>query len=236
MYSKLRNKEFGIVDLLISGWKIFQKNFFAILIITLLVDFPLTLLDIAVSATGAKTSGFFYLDILLALWTGIAVMFIVEKEIFENKIQAIAALRKASYRWKSASFTSFLFGILLLLRLLLIIPGIMFLVNTAFFTHAVGLRNQGWKAALDYSRNLVKGSFWRVCYTFLAIFLIVVSFPSFIFYYLIKIVSELAGQGANSEMFVNVICSLFDALALHLYEVTGTVFFLNMDYRNSLGD
>ena len=234
MYSELRNTEFGIIDLLKYGWKIFQKNFLAILIITLLVDFPLSLLDIAVSATGAVTPGIYQLSLILSIYTNIAVMLIVEKEILGSRIQATAALKKARTRWSAAVATGFLFGILFLLRLLLIIPGVMFLVNTAFFVHAVGLRNQGWKAALDYSRNLVKGSFWKVFYTFFVTYLIIFFIPLFIFNLLIRAISDLAGQGATLGIFVDVIISLFSAIASYLYVVTGTVFFLNVDYRKSL--
>lgn len=40
MYSELRNKDFGIIDLIKSGWQIFQKNFFSIFVILLVIYFP----------------------------------------------------------------------------------------------------------------------------------------------------------------------------------------------------
>jgi hypothetical protein len=236
MYSKLRNTEFGIIDLLKSGWKIFQKNFLAILIITLLVDFPLRLLIIALSAAtrDSMPNTLNLLSIIVSIWTSIAVMMIVEKEILGSRIQATAALKKAVPRWSSAFTTGFLFVISLLIRFLLIIPGFIYIVNCAFFLHAVSLRNQGWKAALEYSRNLVEGSFWKVFYIFFVMQLIIIIFPTFIFVFLtayILYTSNLAVQGDTLPIYANVIVALFSSIAGYLYVVTGTVFFLNMDYN-----
>jgi hypothetical protein len=238
MCSELRNKEFGIIDLIKSGWQIFKNKFSPILIIALLIDFPLSIVVEVARLAGADLASTFRIEFqlggLLALLSGIAVMVITEQDTLGKKITAWSALKKALTRWPSALAAGFLFGVLLLFRLLLIIPGIIFLVNTAFFLHAVGLRNQGWKAALDYSRNLVKGRFWKVFYTFLAVFMLVSFFPSIILGFLIGTFSALAGQGSDSEIYVNLAVSFFDSLAYYLYVVIGTVFFLNMDYRKSL--
>jgi len=249
MYSDLINKELGIIDLLKSGWKIFQKNFLAILIIILLVNLPLSILPIIFEVallspvtTTSITELFSIFDGFFYLWTAMAVMLIVEKEILGNKIQAMAALKKALSYWVSAIGTSFYFQILFLVSLLLlIIPGIVFLVNSSFFLSAMSLRNQSWEASLAYSRNLVKGNFWKVLYTFLVVFIIVVIFPVYIGAFLIEPVVVWAGQGYSLDLLFNVVIvvmfvidRLFFNLVLYLYVVTGTVFFLNMDYRKSL--
>jgi len=274
MYSELRNKEFGTIDLLKLGWKIFQKKFFSILIITLLVDLPVRIFEDALLAAGVPGLATQIPQSAALLWTKIAVMLIVEKEIIGDKIQVSAALKKSSYRYPSAILSTFLLGILLGVRLLppilfifllriiypplrfmpfrflffnpgfmlfgsivfflLVIDGIRFFVNIVFFIEAIGLRNQGAKAARDYSRNIVKGSFWKVLYTYLVVFIIVFIFPMFIFSFLMEAVSVWAGQEASSELLINVIVLLFSTLANYLGVVTLTVFFLNMDYRKSL--
>ncbi len=238
MYSELRNKEFGIIDLLRSGWKIFQKHFLSILIITLLINLPFNLLLEGASVAGVDQTTYWRINIqagaILSIFTSITVFVIVEREILGKKIKVWSALKKASLRYPSGLGSSFLFGLSFVIRLLLIIPGIMFLVNTAFYLHAVGLRNQGWKAALDYSINLVKNHFWKVFYTFLVIVLVILIFPSFIFSLLIELIFGSPEQGTSSAFLPNIINLLFSDLAGYLYDVTGTVFFLNMDYRASV--
>jgi len=239
MYPELRNKEFGIINLLKSGWQVFKNKFFPILIIALLINFPLNIVTEVARLSGAdwaltlsiefQSAGF------LGLLSNVAVMVITEQDVLGKKVTAWSALKKAYFRWRSAFVTSLTVGIFsLFLLLLLIIPGIIFIVNTAFFLHAVGLRNLGWRAALDYSRNLVKDSFWRVFYTFLVIHLIVFLFPSMILGVLIGTISSLTGEGSNWVSFTNLVTLFFSQLISYLYIVTGTVFFLNMDYRKSL--
>ena len=228
MYSELRNKEFGIIDLIKSGWQIFQKNFFSIFVILLVISFTFNaLVFLATLALPGLSGSLYSLDLLLSLWLFIALQLITEHDVLDKKITAWSALKRSSSRLNSALCASFLFAFLVILRLLLIIPGIIYYVNTAFFLHAVGLRNQGWKAAIVYSRNIVKGHFWKVFFTSFSIWLTVFLFPTFIFYYLVSVILGLIGQGSNLFLVY---------LTIFLNVIVGTVFFLNMDYRKSLGN
>jgi hypothetical protein len=234
MYSELRNKEFGIIDLIKSGWQIFQKNFFSIFVILLVISFPFnTLVSLAALANVSPVYIEFQLGGFLSLWLLIALQLITEHDVLDRKITAWSALKRAASRWPSALGASILFGFLIILRLLLIIPGIIYFVNTAFFLHAVGLRNQGWKAALDYSRNIVKGHFWKVFFTSFSIWLTVSFFPNLIFSYLVGVILGLIGQGSNLFL-LHFIPACFADLTIFLNVIVGTVFFLNMDYRKSL--
>ena len=236
MYSELRNKEFGIIDLIKSGWQIFQKNFFSIFVILLVISFTFNaLVFLATLALPGLSGSLYSLDLLLSLWLFIALQLITEHDVLDKKITAWSALKRSSSRLNSALCVSFLFAFLVILRLLLIIPGIIYIVNTAFFLHAVGLRNQGWKAALDYSRNIVKGHFWKVFFTSFSIWLTVSFFPILIFSYLVGIILGLIGQGSNLFL-INFIPACFADLTIFLNVIVGTVFFLNMDYRKSLGN
>ena len=236
MYSELRNKEFGIIDLIKSGWQIFQKNFFSIFVILLVISFTFNaLVFLATLALPGLSGSLYSLDLLLSLWLFIALQLITEHDVLDKKITAWSALKRSSSRLNSALCASFLFAFLVILRLLLIIPGIIYYVNTAFFLHAVGLRNQGWKAAIVYSRNIVKGHFWKVFFTSFSIWLTVFLFPTFIFYYLVSVILGLIGQGSNLFL-VYFIPACFVDLTIFLNVIVGTVFFLNMDYRKSLGN
>jgi hypothetical protein len=238
MYSELRNKELGLIELIKTGFSIFSRNFFAILIVTLLIDVPIEVVGIFAVASGADPLQVLRYQFQLGGWISLlsnaAIIIITERDILAKKVTAWSALNKARSCYPAAFGSRFLFGVLFLLRLILIIPGIIFLVNTAFFLHAVALRNQGWKAALDYSKNLVKGKFWKVFRTYLVTFFIFI-IPSWILSSLMTLAFEVASSGSEANtLYTDLISALLTSLLINLYYVTMTVFFLNLDYRKSL--
>lgn len=53
-------------------------------------------------------------------------------------------------------------AIVLALLLLLIIPGLILMIYYTFLYQVIALTDLKWKKALDYSKYIVRGSFWRV--------------------------------------------------------------------------
>lgn len=234
MFSELRNKEFGLIDFLLTGLSIFKLNFSTILIITLLVDLPFSLFRILGLMAGVSSS-LFKLGGLLSIWTSMAVMFIVERHVFGEKVVFGAALKKAGSRYGIALKSSILYSFAVVLRLLLlIIPGIIYAVNITFLLQAVILREQGWKSAFTYSRNLVKGSWWKVFLTFLTLFFVLYYFPSIIVSYIAERLIEVSGKETSLRITIAVASNLISSLLYYLFTVSETVYFLNLDYRKSL--
>jgi hypothetical protein len=132
------------------------------------------------------------------------------------------ALKHALSRWVSAIGTSILYGIIVFLLLLcLIIPGIIWLFSFTFYNYVVALRNIGGKTALDYSKNLVQGKWWRVVGISLFISLLQLG-VNFILLYPFTRIPGNPIMDIGLSIIVDVISSLFSVMFI--------VWFLNVDY------
>lgn len=110
---------------------------------------------------------FFVIVILLQfIANGLTVMALaklIEESLTGNAITWQTALRAALSRLGALTWTGILAGLILIgLTLLLIVPGIIWSLYYAFFVFVVVLRGLSGKKALDYSKNIVKGQWWRV--------------------------------------------------------------------------
>ena len=173
--NKLSKKEFSIGEILFNSWKLFTKNFQPILIIVLVVYIPinfiLALIPIeALMEQQGSIQGFkIYiriiqiLEVLIGVIATMAIAFIIKSKLDGKSIDFKIALKKSLSRWSAAVGTTILLGIFLVgLVLLLIIPGVIYFNYWIFAIYAVILYNKSGKKALDYSKSVVKGRWWRV--------------------------------------------------------------------------
>jgi len=110
--------------------------------------------------------------------------------------------------------------------LLLIIPGIIYLGYYSFIVYVVALRDLRGQQALDYSKKLVEGQWWRVVGVFLIIFtlniLLILMLSSLISFLPDKITENFIFL-IIQDILINVIGTLFITISI--------VFFLNTDYQ-----
>lgn len=108
----------------------------------------------------------FLVEIALAfigLLSSMAIAYYVRSCIDGKKTGILDAYSKALGRWPAAIWTQIVLGILLIfLFILLIIPGIIYLIYWIFAIYAVALSDKSGKAALDYSKKIVKNRWWTV--------------------------------------------------------------------------
>ena len=165
----------------------------------------------------------------LAIGGGVIVYFVLNLLAFsmitysiKNKIDGISigileAWKKTMSCLLALIYTNILVCIFLLpLFLLLIIPGIIYSVKWISTSAIVVLSNKSGKAALDYSKQVTKGRWWRIS-TLLLIYFIIL----FVLQYLISLFP------VSNILFIAdiVITSLFGAL----YPVLIAVLFINLE-------
>ena len=98
-------------------------------------------------------------DVLAAM--GIAI--VTEHAILGREIHSYEAGRQAISRALPAAWSYVLAGVIILaLLLLLIIPGVIWIIYYSFVPYVVALRGRSGKSALDYSKSVVKGNWWKV--------------------------------------------------------------------------
>jgi len=221
------------------SWEIFVDNLGSLLILAALAGAPGLILQVfthplqmkaAHSGSMAPSLG---AGILAVSFVGIAVMFlvqlltvlamavIVQQSVLDKDVSLGSALSAALPRLLPG-FGTILLGMLLLMgwSLLLVIPGMIFALYYMFQVQAVALRGESFMGAIRYSKNLVKGYWWRLAWilfvcTMLGILVVGVPLTASVFFITNKIV--LAGiyfvlNVAFSSYFNVVLVVLFLAL------------------------
>jgi hypothetical protein len=234
----LFTREYNLGDLLSLAWKLFSENFKTILIVTLIIYVPITLISVfSVTATptladgnlvsfwgGVFTVNFTIVLILITLagvLVPLAIAVIIRKQLDGQLIDYQAALKQAVTRWLPGLATTLLMGLFLFgLFFLLIIPSIIFGVYWAFASYAVILNNKSGLAALKYSKRVVQGRWWRVL-GYLIVFGLIAGMLSW------AINTPLASFANNPVIYF--ISSLLSDIAFSFVVVASVLLFLNLE-------
>ena len=221
------------IDRLIAiGWDMYRRNFRSILPIVLIIGIPLDLIrslipasETAMSASaqgmGPFTTFSVVMDMLFRHISFMALFLLVESSLAGNPPSWSDAFRHALTRWGASIGTMLLAGLIVTgMTLLLVVPGIIWGVYYIFFLMAVSVRGMSGKAALDFSKGLVKGQWWRVCGFHLIFLLFYVVFISAIQPLMILLPNVLVVKVATK-----VIYDLFFAYS----QTMAMVFFLNIE-------
>ena len=233
---RIKTHQMGIFEFFGEGWKYYSSNFVKILLIIICIYVPIntivllipvheSLLDDPARLTQLYARIYQGLETLIGCIATVGIAAIVEGAILGVNLSWGDAMRKGFSRWGSTVGTSILAGFILLgLTILLIVPGIIWTVYYTFWLYVVALRNIGGKAALDYSKNLVVGQWWRV-----AGIIIVISIADIITNFIIGIPSWFLPD----NLILNVLSDTTLDVISSLFTVTSIVFFLNTDYLKS---
>ena len=220
-------EELTFGQLLSKGWEIYKNNFKIFLLIILVIYVPinliLNLLPESIEPTFESIRLEVYVSQILELILGIiatlAIAYAVNKIINKKTPQVWESIKNALLVWDKAILTTFLAGIILIgLFLLLIIPGIIYSVYYTFFLYAIVLKDVKFKGALDFSKQLVMGRWWRVFGIAIFVSIIISIFAGFAvipFEYSNNYLINVAGD------------TLFDII-FALRDIVMVVFFLNL--------
>ncbi len=231
MNTDIKTRAYGISEIYALGWRVFWSKFGTILIIVLCVYVPIGIVGLLLSSDTVTS----LLDFFVGVIATLATAYVVEQTVLEQKITWREALRHAASRWISAIGTGIVAGIILtLLSLLFVIPGVIWGVYYTFYLYVVALRNTGSKSALDYSKNLVKGRWWSVFGTLLAIVLpgVVVMLLVVAPLWLVSVdgVFPESSAAVYAILLYSMVSPLIILLVSTFIEVTKIVWFLNLDY------
>ena len=223
MDTRIKTQQFGIGDIFAEGWRVYRSQF-----VKDPADHPVCVcpprnLQLAIEKTP------------LWLWTlatslfapiaSVAIAYVVERTIQGQDVAWGDALRHGLSRWPSIFGTSFVAGLILLgLTLLLIIPGVIWSVYYAFYIYVVALRDIGGKEALDYSKNLVEGQWWRVAGIWLVITAVLYGVTL-----IVALPFVIVASVSGIQILVNV-AGAINSVAAALFTVIMVVWFLNIDY------
>lgn len=162
----MAKKEMGFVDIFSETLDIYLKNFFVLVSLSLLLffvpAFVLTYFDLKGSALepAVIVLSLFFIFLLLVFY--LSMIFAVSKLAKKQKIDVRGAIHGgATFFWPGLAVIIMLVLFLLGLFILLIIPGVIFFVYWIFSMYAVVIENKKGMDALNYSKKLVKGKWWK---------------------------------------------------------------------------
>ncbi|MDR3402472.1 MAG: TraR/DksA C4-type zinc finger protein [Chthoniobacter sp.] len=167
---EVSDHELGLPELAWKAWLICRQDWPALLALRVMVPIPSIACLVFYSqgnvARFDQAPVFFLawlLEYTLTALSVVGVNWVVKERIQGRSLSFSQALEKGGHRWLPAIGTSLLVGLVLgFLTLLLVVPGIMFVVYYAFAGSAVALRHRAGVGALEYSKRLVEGRWWRV--------------------------------------------------------------------------
>ncbi|NTU59299.1 MAG: hypothetical protein HGB00_10370 [Chlorobiaceae bacterium] len=174
MHAEITGGKIELDRLIAIGWNMYRRNFRSILPVVLMIAIPLDLIrtlipasETAMSASargmGPFTTFSVVMDILFRSISFMALFRLIESSLDGNPMPWPEAFRHSLSRWAPSVVTSLLASLIVMgMTLLLIVPGIMWAFYYSFLLMAVSLRGLSGKAALDLSKGLVKGQWWRV--------------------------------------------------------------------------
>ncbi len=191
MNKKLWQRQMSLGEVLGEGFRLLQMNLIPFSLLVICTHAPLNLLRTFLSSiipvekygvtnVSLVVSGIKWIDSFLGLIVFIGIAYILEKSL-QGQIISFGDVFKFSFsRLSDVFWTSLLLSVIVLgLTLLLIIPGVIWSNNYSFTLAIVALRNLKGRAALEASKKLIYGQWWRVfgIYTAIAIPALVITFP-----------------------------------------------------------
>ena len=149
----------------------------------------------------------------------------VEREVEDEKISRRKLISFSFSRLIPLIITTLLETLILIgLFFLFIIPGVIWSFYYFFSINVVSLRNLKGKAALDYSKKLVKGNLWRI----INIELLLIISQAMIFFPLNLVIYK-----NFSNSFAHLLTSFISLVIGPFFFIAHTVFFLNQDYLHA---
>lgn len=197
--SELQSRKLGLIELMSMGFDVYLKNLKPILLVFCTIYLPFLIIFSAFVISlenNSSPSGLFWILYCLSwiiLTITSLIYFIAISVITENYVYGIntnyhSVIKKIFLQIFHLFFLSFRFGINYFLRaILLLIPGIIYLINNQYYGLAFILRDKRGKAAFAYSRSIVKDNWWRVFF-FVFLFGLIPIFLQRIFNQLLSII------------------------------------------------
>ena len=233
--SELQSRKLGLLELISIGFDLYLKNF-RLFLGLYCMELPFSTISILFSSSGASFSSpvlsiilsfffsLFFLIVLLPSYNA-ATSIIVEGLVLGERPQLKVVVRRILSCILPLTGLNIRFGINYFFRfLLLIVPGIIYLINNGYYATAFILRDQRGKAAFEYSKILAKGNGWRLFFFYLIIGLTNLG--------LLRILKKILSiMIVNSPILVAVLSNALTGLVGLGVGVSWILIFLNLEFQ-----
>jgi hypothetical protein len=220
-----------LVELFKKSWRILTENLFSIIMVCLIVGIPANILNYFLVKFEESSSVKFIFDILQFLLTlasglySLAIVYITENSFSGRPPMTLRQSIWSAYkRWGSLFTASFLMSaIVFALLLLLVVPGLIWMIYYTFLYQVIALTDLKWKQALDHSKAVVQGSFGRVMGYMLVFFLV----PGLIYFIIYKYYTHLVMINPKLT-YLMIPTHVLSYILFAIITVAATVLYLNL--------
>ena len=221
--------ELSLVSIFDLSWKVFCRDWFKMVVLIVAVTIPMHFIlmrfDYGESANVREIVRYFRMNQLLENVIGVigtlGIAYVVQERTSGRRATVAGTFAHAMRRWLPGAWTELVASIAVgLLSLAFIIPGVIWFVYYSFIASVVALRDRSGSRALDYSKRLVRGRWWRVAGKMLALFA-VAAVPSIVI---------AVGIGFLPQApWLDLLSSVLVAVPFAFSSAGTTVLFLNLD-------
>ncbi|MBU5438984.1 hypothetical protein KQI42_13230 [Tissierella sp. MSJ-40] len=231
MYKDIDKEELTLMGLFSTSWEIYKKCFkhiFLIILLYLPLYIVMDYLGINFNSFRTRNSPLNIITIIsgiITVFINVGIIFIVKERLidFHNEDINIGYILKESLsKWWDVLITELLSGLIIIgMTLLLIVPGIIWSIYYIFSLQVVVIKDLRGKEALDFSKEMVSGRWWKVFGT-IFLFNLILGGISFC---LFKFQTYYFGQlSIITEIIVDIIGAISTVLI--------TIFFMNLDFND----
>ncbi len=236
-FKDIKIRQLRIGEIMSLSWKIFSQNIKPLFFIVLIVYAPLLIINLLIpydnilieyGENGVRLTQIIFrlINNFVRVIGLMALVLITDGGVHQLKYTYNQALQKSFSRWGAMLVTGFLAGLIILgFTLLLVIPGIIRSIYYSFIVFVVILRNINGKTALDYSKNLVEGQWWRV-FGFTLFFRVIGTGIGIVMGLFLLYIPDL--------LIIDLMTYIFAEIIDVYFIVALTVFFLNIDYLKNI--
>lgn len=238
MFNDFGERHFGLGDIVSKAFKIYTHKFKDLLAVMLMIHLPVSIIFNVVIYTfndNVLNDPFSFIVVqfligVVGIIATMGVIYITKATIFgDEAMDYKEAISRGFKRWGSGLLTMAVFlAIVWILSLFFVIPGIIWLYYYVFALQVVVIIGVTGKEALDYSKSLVKGNWWRVFGYLLVISLIQLSIL-FSLSYTMDIILVLFG---TLPVIVNIIIGILQDTISYIImpfsTIATTIYFINL--------
>jgi hypothetical protein len=232
-FAEVFTRELTATELFVLALRVFSAKPWLIIGITLAIGVPVNFLAETLAPVHSDDLGelgrnirmIVWLDALIGVLASIGLARLTEKVVRGEHVSALDVVSHMMRRWLAGIGTRVLynFGVGLML-LLLIVPGVAFMVFWLFCDQAVALRYKSGTAALSLSKELVRGRWWRIAGALLFLS-VVVGFPVL----LVSVGGGVLLELFNGQLAITMAIDTLSDLLLSVVAIAVTLLFLNLE-------
>jgi len=225
-YKLLYQQELNPGQYIFLSWNIFRANFYILLLTSIILFLPFFIVSGFEASLPIPILVLLrFAELTVSAIFSLACYTIITSYLKGKEITISQAIVSNLPNLGKGVWTLILSTLIIIVLSLLIIPGIIWAIYYTFAVYVVAAKGIGGKGALDYSKGLVRGRWWKVLAYILLIGLLIILAT-------IIVSVPLALLLTNEHVYL-LFAAMFAMIVATFYSTAAIVLFINLDYSKT---